>query len=146
MRKGFTLLEILVVIIIVGILATLGMTQYGRAVERSRGAEAKQILGQLRSLAAGRYLEYNSTQGITAAVLGIGPADDQVPSAARASHYFYYSVTVPPLPSTDVVFTATRSGATGRGGLSPAGTAARTLILTTTFPAGTDVWGGTGGY
>ena len=32
MKRGFTLLELVVVILIVGVLATLGFTQYGRMV------------------------------------------------------------------------------------------------------------------
>ncbi|MBU0547795.1 MAG: prepilin-type N-terminal cleavage/methylation domain-containing protein, partial [Candidatus Omnitrophica bacterium] len=36
MRKGFTLIELIVVIIIVGILASVGMTQYTKVVEKGR--------------------------------------------------------------------------------------------------------------
>lgn len=143
MKRGFTLLELVVVIIIIGILATLGLTQYGRMVERGRGAEAKTILGQIRTMAAAHYLEYNSltTTAFDATRAGIGIANDQIPSVCRASHYFRYGITTTATVLTD---TATRCGATGRGGNTPA--AGRTLILTTTLPAGTDTWGGTGGY
>jgi prepilin-type N-terminal cleavage/methylation domain-containing protein len=40
-KKGFTLLELIVVIVIIGVLATLGLTQYASMVERGRSAEAK---------------------------------------------------------------------------------------------------------
>lgn len=145
MKRGFTLLELVVVIIILGIMATLGIGQYGRMIERSRGAEARTILGQIRSQAAAHFLEYNSLNGppvFDTTRAGIGSALDRIPSTCRDSHYFNYSVAVS--SDTVLVTTATRCGTTGRGGLSPA--SGRSLTLTTTFPAGTDLWGGTGGY
>ena len=48
-KHGFTLIEIVVVIIIVGIFSCLGFTQYTKVVEKGRTAEAKSILGALRT-------------------------------------------------------------------------------------------------
>lgn len=47
-RKGFTLLEVLIVVIIIGILAAISMPQYMKTIERAKTAEAMSNLGALR--------------------------------------------------------------------------------------------------
>lgn len=48
LKKGFTLLEVLVVVIIIGILASIAMPQYFRTLEKSRSAEAVANVGSIR--------------------------------------------------------------------------------------------------
>ena len=83
MKKGFTLLELIVVIIIIGILATLGFTQYTLVVERGRTAEARVILGQLRTAE----IAYNQENGT---YTGIGNIYVGAPQSCTSTHYFSY--------------------------------------------------------
>ena len=53
-RGGFTLLELLMVVIIIAILAAMALPQYVKVAEKSRATEAYNILGAIRS-AENRY-------------------------------------------------------------------------------------------
>lgn len=130
MKKGFTLVELIVVIIIVGILASVGMGQYAKMVEKSRWAEARTILGSIRTLGIAYQVE-NSAYAANLATL-----DNDIPGACAATHFFSYSY------AATGTATATRCGATGK---SPGGTT-DSVGKTKTLTAAGD-WGGTGtGY
>jgi len=47
-KKGFTLVELLMVVIIIGVLVTIAIPNYTRAVERSKGSKAKGTLDAIR--------------------------------------------------------------------------------------------------
>ena len=86
MKNGFTLLELIVVIIILGILATLGFSQYVKMVEKGRTAEAKTVLGQMRSANAAYFQEH----GAYATALGDLAVD--APTSCTITHYFQYDI------------------------------------------------------
>ena len=83
--SGFTLLEILIVIIIVGVLASVAMPLYFQQVESSRGVEARNAMGLIRRALEGCYM---GTQDYTACTswdaMGMGD-----PSTSANSHFTY---------------------------------------------------------
>ncbi len=60
MIKGFTLLELIVVIIIIGVLASLAAPQYFKVTERARAAEGVSLLSLLRGSQIRYYVEQAS--------------------------------------------------------------------------------------
>ena len=125
MKKGFTLVEIVIVIIIVGIMAALGLTEYTKVIEKGRATEARMMLGKLR-IAEIAEMNENGLY-VALASLSVG-----APSTCVATHYFSYACT------TAGTCTATRCTT---GGKPPVSTIGYTKALDI---AGT--WSGSAGY
>ena len=83
-EHGFTLIEIIVVIIIVGILAAVGLTQYSTIVEKGRVSEAITRLGTMRQLAYQYYLENGTLTTMTQSDVGMDN------TCASGSFYRYF--------------------------------------------------------
>jgi prepilin-type N-terminal cleavage/methylation domain-containing protein len=136
--RGFTILELIVVIIIIGVLATLGSSKYASVVERSRGAEAKEVCGLIRKHAQAKYLEHQSIQNplFTDDDANIGIQNDQHPLLCRPSHYFRYNIDV--LADNRIRVTATRCRNNGKQPDYPVGCGAQapTYILTADLDTG----------
>jgi len=125
MRKGFTLVELIIVIIIIGILASVGMTQYTKVVEKGRFAEARTVLGSLRSLEIVYNLEYGGFDTVA-------NLDNIIPASCTSTHYFSYACA-----TATGLCTATRCGATGKSPGGSTETEGKTKTLATD-----GTWGG----
>jgi prepilin-type N-terminal cleavage/methylation domain-containing protein len=73
-KKGFTLLELIIVVIVVAILASLGIPQFIKTVERARASEGAGVLGALRGAFLRYYAEHTAYANVASA-LGVGSLD-----------------------------------------------------------------------
>ena len=133
MRRGFTLLELIVVIIIIGVLATLGFTQYTKMVEKGRTAEAKSILGQIRSAEVGAQQENGAYSAIGSLPLSLPTSN----ATCDSQHYYWYDAA-----AASGTGTATRCTSASGAGKNPV--AAADVYNITLTAAG--VWSGSAGY
>ena len=104
-RKGFTLVEVLIVVIIIGILASIGIPQFGASIEKAKGGEARAGLGHIQT---GEKVYFAENEFYTSNILPGGDLD-----ITLTQKYWTFSVSTP--SSTTYTATATRSGGTYSG-------------------------------
>ncbi|MDR0291404.1 MAG: prepilin-type N-terminal cleavage/methylation domain-containing protein [Elusimicrobium sp.] len=90
-NSAFTLIELLVVVLIIGILAAVALAQYQKSVERSRGAEAYQMLAAIRSSMERYYLE-TGTGPTALSDLDIEVPGNEISAQARQTANFKYTL------------------------------------------------------
>lgn len=130
-KGGFTLLEVIIVIIIVGVLASLALPRFFSTVEYSRATEAMQSLATVRQSVERCYLmRSNYTNCGTFGVLDV---DD--PGLSPGAHFTY---AFSGMGADAYVITATRN--TLDGGVATS-TVALTYNGTTITRSGTGAFG-----
>jgi type II secretion system protein G len=85
-KKGFTLIEMLVVVLVIGILAAVALPQYQKAVEKARATEALTDIKTLRA-AWDRYKLINGTTATT--IQQVADLDVKVDIANPDKYYSY---------------------------------------------------------
>ena len=84
-NKGFTLLEIIIVIIIVGVLASLALPRFFNTVEYSRSTEAFASMAALRGSMERCYLQ----SGNMASCTNVSTLDVEDPQNSPNNHFTY---------------------------------------------------------
>ena len=132
-RKAFTLLEIIIVIIIVGVLASLALPRFFSTVEYSRSTEALASLTSVRSAMERCFL---GADGNYSSCTNFDVLDMEDPANSPNAHFAY---AISGASATGYTITATRNSVEGGDGSS---TIAIVQTGTDVTRSGTSAFGG----
>lgn len=90
-NKAFTLLELILVIVIIGILVAVAIPRFTGAIKMAKEAEAENILGSLRSAQLRYYVQWGNNWASSSN--GIGALDVDIVGGK------YYSPALPAAPA-----------------------------------------------
>ncbi|PIP68095.1 MAG: hypothetical protein CO035_07810 [Candidatus Omnitrophica bacterium CG_4_9_14_0_2_um_filter_42_8] len=100
--RGFTLVEVLIVVIIIGILASIGTPQFAASIEKAKGGEARAGMGHIQT---GEKIYYAEREYYTT---NLSDLDINLTQT-----YWSFVITTP--TSNSFIATATRLGGTYSG-------------------------------
>lgn len=133
-NSGFTLLEIIIVVIIVGVLASLALPRLFSTVEFSRGTEAMAVIGTMRSAMERCLLRSGSGDYVNCDT--IGEIDIPDPDTTAGAHFTYRITNNGTIGYTITAWRGTLDG----------GTATDRILVTVDEVANTITRSGTGAF
>ena len=90
-RKGFTLIELMIVVVIIGILAALAIPRFMQATTKSKQSEAKQLLKQIYTMQR-TYRQAQGTYGDDGVTAAAGGSFPQIGVEVMASAIYSYEM------------------------------------------------------
>jgi len=85
-EKGFTLVELMIVVVIIGILASIAIPKFSNMIGKAKTTEAKQILNQIITLETSHY--YQNSTYVPFDNIDVPAIDFELPANAKFSYSF----------------------------------------------------------